>query len=167
MSTETRPISPNSFAQAIEDLPLENLYTKAFEINNSVGHLERSNETLQEYSDSLKNDENLDAETRQYGDKDCLEAIKENEIVIERQQERVRLLKAEVERRGQRWHEAEPKEKEPANGEGAQTAGPGNGNTTASSTQAPAPARLSDQELRRQMEIRLAEDAGDDGGMHL
>ncbi|KAK5955849.1 hypothetical protein OHC33_003490 [Knufia fluminis] len=165
MSSETRPISPNSFATAIEDLPVENLYTKAVEINNSVAHLERSNKTLQEYSDSLKDDESLDAETRQYGDRDCLEAIRENEVVIERQQERVRLLKAEVERRGQRWHEAEPKAKEASNGNSEQPVSSGNG--TAAATNTPAPNRLTDDELRRQMEERLAQDGGDDEGMHL
>lgn len=165
MTSEARPVSPNSFAAAIEDLPVENLYTKAVEINNSVAHLERSNRTLQEYSDSIKNDESLDAETRQYGDKDCLEAIRENEVVIERQQERVRLLKAEVERRGQRWHEAEPKETETSNGHTNQTADTGSRNVTASSTQAPA--RLTDEELRRQMEGRFGEDAGDGEGIHL
>jgi len=165
MSTETRPISPNSFATAIEDLPVENLYTKAVEINNSVAHLERSNRALQEYSDSLKNDESLDAETRQYGDKDCIEAIKENEVVIERQQERVRLLKAEVERRGQRWHEAEPKEKGTSNGNEEPARGSDNG--TAAATDTPAPTRLTDEELRRQIEERLAQDGGEDEGMHL
>ena len=165
MSSDTRPISPHSFAQAIEDLPVENLYTKAFEINNSVLHLEQSNKTLQEYSDSIKNDESLDAESRQYGDKDCLEAIRENEVVIERQQERVRLLKAEVERRGQRWHEAEPKEKEGSNGRSEQPTAPSSGNAAASDVQVPA--RLTDEEIRRQMELRLAQDAGDEEGMHL
>lgn len=115
MSREARPISPTRFAQAIEDLPLENIYMKAHEINNSVMHLRQSNAQLQEYSDSIKNDESLDAESRQYGDKDCLEAIEENKVVIERQLGRISLLKAEVERRGGRWHEGEmDSEKDPA-----------------------------------------------------
>ncbi|RMZ75356.1 hypothetical protein DV738_g5522, partial [Chaetothyriales sp. CBS 135597] len=43
------PISAASFAQAIEDLPMENLYAKASEINNSIAHLQRSNAELKEY----------------------------------------------------------------------------------------------------------------------
>ena len=54
MTSEARPVSPNSFAAAIEDLPVENLYTKAVEINNSVAHLERSNRTLQETQIALR-----------------------------------------------------------------------------------------------------------------
>lgn len=108
MSSETRPISPHSFAQAIEDLPLENIYGKAYEINNSIAHLQQSNKVLQEYSDSIKEDASLDAGVRAEGDKDCLDAIRENEVVIGRQRDRVRLLKAEVERRGQLWHEVDP-----------------------------------------------------------
>lgn len=150
MSAETRPISPNSFAQAIEDLPVENLYSKAFEINNSIAHLEKSNQSLQEYSDSIKNDNTLSPDVRSEGDKDCLEAIEDNQVVIARQRERVQLLKAEVERRGQRWHEADPNPVRPSNG----TAPP---QTTA---------RLSDDELRRQLEAQLAEQS-DDEGMHL
>lgn len=164
MSAEAQPISPASFAKAIEDLPVENLYAKAFEINNSVAHLEKSNKLLQEYSDSIKNDQNLDAATRSDGDKDCLEAIKENEIVIKRQQERVGLLKAEVERRGQRWHEADPHDTaEASNGD---TEHSGTADVPAANPTQPAASRLTDEELRRQLESRLAEDGGDEG-LHL
>lgn len=161
MSAETRPISPNTFAQAIEDLPVENLYSKAFEINNSIAHLVKSNQSLQEYSDSIKNDTNLSPEVRAEGDKDCLEAIEENQIVITRQRERVQLLKAEVERRGQRWHEADPEEVKPTNGTTAQPA-ESDGRSIPSQT----PSRLNDEELRQQLEARLA-DQSDDEGMHL
>jgi len=166
MTSETRPISPNSFATAIEDLPVETLYSKAVEINNSVAHLGRSNWMLQEYSDSIKNDQSLDAETRQHGDKDCLEAIRENEVVIERQQERVRLLKAEVERRGQRWHEAEPKERGTSNGSTDQTASAGSRDVPVPRIQTST--HLTDAELRRQIRARLREGDNDDAeGMHL
>lgn len=161
MSSETRPISPASFVRAIEDLPLENIYAKAYEINNSVAHLEKSNAVLQEYSDSIKNDTNLDAATRAGGDKDCLEAIQENAIVIERQNERVRLLKAEVERRGQLWHEAEPKEAEHT------TSGNGATSAAAPQTSAPVSNRLTDDELRRQLAERMGEDEDEEGGLQL
>lgn len=156
MSAEARPISPSSFSRAIEDLPVENIYSKAFEINNSVAHLQQSNKLLQEYSDSIKNDQSLDPSTRAGGDKDCLDAIKENEIVIKRQQERVRLLKAEVERRGQLWHELDPdRNNGSVNGGGADV------------MTAQAPARLTDDELRQQLEARMPQDADDEDGLHL
>jgi len=121
---------------------------------------------LQEYSDSIKNDQSLDAETRQHGDKDCLEAIRENEVVIERQQERVRLLKAEVERRGQRWHEAEPKERGTSNGSTDQTASAGSRDVPVPRIQTST--HLTDAELRRQIRARLREGDNDDAeGMHL
>lgn len=121
MSSETRPISPHSFAQAIEDLPLENIYGKAYEINNSIAHLQQSNKVLQEYSDSIKEDASLDPGVRAEGDKDCLDAIRENEVVIGRQRDRVRLLKAEVERRGQLWHEVDPDSREKGEESGVNT----------------------------------------------
>ena len=95
MSHEARPISPARFASALEDLPLANLYSKAFEIRNSIAHLQRSNEELQAYSDDQPG-----------GDAECLEAIRENEVVVERMRERVGLVKREVVKRGATWHEA-------------------------------------------------------------
>jgi hypothetical protein len=95
MSSEARPISPTQFASAIEDLPLENLYSKVFEIQNSVAHLERSNRELEEYSDSVG------------GDVDCAAAVRENQEVVGRMKDRIELVKKEVERRGQKWHGGE------------------------------------------------------------
>ena len=134
MSAETRPISPASFAKALEDLPIENIYSKVHEINNSIAHLKNSNKLLQEYSDSTKNDESLDAETRADGDKDSLDAIRENTVVVERQQDRVRLLKAEVERRGQRWHEIDPDESKHAINGNSEVPANGDDNGNAGST---------------------------------
>ena len=169
MSAETRPISPASFAKALEDLPIENIYSKVHEIDNSVAHLKNSNKLLQEYSDSIKSDETLDAETRAVGDKDCLDAIRENTAVVERQQDRVRLLKAEVERRGQRWHEIDPDEpKETTNGGNEVTTNGSNDGPASAATSTPGPARLTDDELRRQLEARMAEQGDDeDDGLHL
>lgn len=167
MSAEARPISASQFAEAVQDLPVENLYSKAYEINNSIAHLRQSNKLLQEYSDSIRDDASLNPTTRSEGDKDCLDAIKENELVIERQSERVQLLKAEVERRGGRWHEAEPEGKDNhANGnEGPATNDEGVTTTTTAATNNPG--RLTDDELRHQLEARMNEDNGDEGGMHL
>lgn len=167
MSAGTRPISPSRFIEAIKDLPIENIYAKAHEIENSVAHLERSNAQLQEYSDSIKNDTSLEENVRAEGDKDCLDAIRENNIVISRQLDRVDLLKQEVERRGARWHEAEPRRETVTNGV------PTNGHTTGEVANAPAApppstgGRLTDEELRRRLEEQMGGDEDDDGGMHL
>lgn len=164
MSATAPPISPFQFSLAIRDLPLENLYAKAAEINNSIAHLERSNASLREYSDSIRNDGNLSGETREeVGDRECMEAVRENEIVIERQRERVGLLRGEVERRGRVWHESGEGE---VNGEDAGEVGRGGSGGAGGRG-----GRLTDEELRRQMEERMAGDeeegGGGEGGMHL
>ena len=157
MSHEARPISPISFARALEELPISNLYSKAFEINNSIAHLERSNEELQAYSD-----------TQPSGDSDCLEAIRENVVVIVRMMERIEMVKNEVEKRGGRWHEAG------ADGEGAKENGvngavDGDGEHEEEVVQdAGRPqlgGRLDDEELQRQLAERMGED--EEEGMHL
>jgi hypothetical protein len=139
MSAEVRPISPTQFAAALEDLPVENLYAKVFELRNSVAHLQRSNQELEQYSQSVG------------GDADCVEAMRENEEVISRMNARIELVKKEVERRGQRWHE-----------------GTVNGETEAEVT---ASNRLDDEQLRTQLEERMLDededDDEDDDGVHL
>ncbi|KAL9619143.1 MAG: hypothetical protein Q9160_006232 [Pyrenula sp. 1 TL-2023] len=95
MSATTAPISPHAFALALETLPLPSLYAKAAELRNSIAHLSRSNAELQSYSDSVGGG----------GDPDCQEAIVENLEVTRRMGERIEMLRAEVERRGARWHE--------------------------------------------------------------
>jgi hypothetical protein len=181
MSHEARPISPVRFASALEDLPLANLYSKAFEIRNSIAHLQRSNEELQAYSDSQHG-----------GDTDCLEAIRENEVVIERMRERVGLLKREVEKRGGRWHEADAEvdgvSREEGDGEVTENGhasgvmdgeqglnGEAIQESETSRAEHPGRAdgdgpreaggRLNDEELRRRMLERM--DENDEDGMHL
>ena len=160
MSSEARPITAAAFASALTDLPVENLYAKAFELNNSIAHLEHSNTQLKEYSDSIKNDSSLAEDVRREGDQDCEDAIKENDVVIARQRERIGLLRAEVERRGGRWHEAGGEER--PNGHVEE----GEEETV---TGRMAGGRLTDEELRRRLEERMgAGDDDDDGdGMHL
>lgn len=180
MSHEARPISPARFASALEDLPLANLYSKALEIRNSIAHLQRSNGELQEYSDSQPS-----------GDADCLEAMRENEIVIERMKERVELVKREVERRGGRWHEADveadglngksdgeavengyvngalDEDQGPEEGavQGHQHGQTGDSQMADDGGQRLVGGRLDDEELRRRMLDRMGED--EDEGMHL
>ncbi|MCJ1226024.1 hypothetical protein MMC12_002673 [Toensbergia leucococca] len=89
MSSTATPIDPRRFAEAITALPLSNLHFKATEIWNSISHLRSSNEQLKEFADE--------------GDLDCTETVRENLGVIERMDERIELLKMEVERRGFMW----------------------------------------------------------------
>ena len=163
MSAEATPISAAQFALAIQDLPVENIYSKAHEIRNSICHLERSNQQLKAYIDSIKTDTSLPEDTRQEGDKDCSDAIHENAIVINRQKERIDLLKQEVERRGGRWHEADNGGK--VNGSSEESVPNGEAQATSRGTGG---GRLTDDELRRQMMERMAEDDNnEDEGMHL
>ncbi|OAX81414.1 hypothetical protein ACJ72_04242 [Emergomyces africanus] len=96
MSATATPITPQAFAEALKSLPLSSLYAKASELRNSIAHLQRSNDELARY---------MAEETPDGRDKDCEEAIQENEVVMLRMQERIELVKAEVEGRGQRWSE--------------------------------------------------------------
>jgi hypothetical protein len=99
MSNEATPISPTRFAAALKDLPLSTLHLKAAEIRNSIAHLDYSNEQLKPFANGTE----PSSEGRP--DQDCIDAIKENEIVIGRMQERIALLRAEVEGRGSSWLE--------------------------------------------------------------
>ncbi|KAJ9668535.1 hypothetical protein H2201_001176 [Coniosporium apollinis] len=107
MSATSNPIPPERFAAALTELPLGSLHAKAAELRNSIAHLRRSNEQLAPYARD--------------GDRECADAIQENEEVISRMEERVALLKAEVEGRGMMWVEVGEDKKEDgeraANGE--------------------------------------------------
>ena len=91
MSATATPIPPARFAAALRDLPLSSLHAKAAELRNSIAHLLSSNEELKPFAEA--------------GDKDCAEAIMENEEVIQRMEERISLLRIEVEGRGMKWVE--------------------------------------------------------------
>lgn len=93
MSSTSTPIPLHRFAEAIRGLPLSNLHLKATELQNSIIHLESSNQQLEPSADD--------------GDQICFDAIKENLEVIGRMRERISLLKREVERRGFLWEEEE------------------------------------------------------------
>lgn len=94
MSVSAAPIPLERFAEAIAELPLGNLHTKAAELRNSIAHLVSSNEQLQEYAND--------------GDRDCADAIRENQEVIGRMETRITLLRNEVENRGFLWGEEDP-----------------------------------------------------------
>ena len=170
MSATSIPIHPHRFAEALVDLPLSNLHLKAAELRNSISHLQSSNSELRTFAEA--------------GDVDCAEAMSENLQVIGRMEERISLLRQEVERRGFRWDGDGPEIGVP-NG-GSQEAGEGtqdhddirrtNGQANLGDDQrrrdqtAHQGGNLSDQDLSRLLRERLDED-GDasmsDGGVHL
>ncbi|KAK1989952.1 hypothetical protein LX36DRAFT_593669 [Colletotrichum falcatum] len=194
-SADTTPISPARFAEALRDLSLPTLHLKALEIRNSVLHLRYSNAQLRPYAEGAAT--TLDAADASAGrpDPDCVDAIRENEAVIDRMDERLRIIRREVEGRGHSWDDFRSKEEvDIAAGQGA--AAPADNSPhpawldgtfqmgtirNGEIRMDPAPARptpqpggrLSDEELRRAMEERmrdLGHDEGDEdegGGMHL
>ncbi|GAB7350905.1 hypothetical protein MBLNU459_g1419t1 [Dothideomycetes sp. NU459] len=116
----------------------------------------------------------------------CKDAMFENLVVIGRMNERIQLLRAEVERRGMRWADAEVEERTmtDANGEGvngvggssSSSGGGGGGGVemfVGGSAQRQAPrapsGTLTDEELRARLLERLGDDdeAGEDDGVHL
>ncbi|CAI7594447.1 unnamed protein product [Penicillium crustosum] len=92
MSTEALPITPGAFAEAIKELPIAVLYSKVSELTNSIAHLHRSNAELQS-NDSEEEKKELEG------------YVAENEGVAVSMNERIALLKTEVENRGQPWIE--------------------------------------------------------------
>src|SRR5205814_2113918 len=98
MSSMTTPITPQRFAAALTDLPLSSLYLKAAELRNSIAHLDYSNEQLRPFADG--SEPSLGGTP----DPECADAIRENEAVIARMEERIRLVRREVEEvRGLPW----------------------------------------------------------------
>ena len=156
MSSTSAPISLHRFAEAITDLPFSNLHFKAAEIRNAIAHLESSNQELQVFADE--------------GDQDCADAVRENREVVRRMEERVLLLKREVEKRGYIWGEDEGKE---ANSDGdtemsdveRQTLGGAEENRQGAH---PSVGRLGDEELSRRLREPMQERGQeDDDGVHL
>lgn len=161
MSADALPISPARFAEALTSLPLGNLFLKAAELRNSIAHLQSSNDQLKPYADE--------------GDRDCAEAITENVEVIGRMEERIRLLKAEVEGRGAKWDEDADvgtngkKEEEGGDEDEDDEMEEVNGHVETNGTGTTERPRLTDEELARRLRERMDEDMGDDDndGVHL
>ncbi|OQD63285.1 hypothetical protein PENPOL_c010G08887 [Penicillium polonicum] len=97
MSTEALPITPGAFAEAIKELPIAVLYSKVSELTNSIAHLHRSNAELRAFLTESNDPEEEKKELEGY--------IAENEDVAVSMNERITLLKTEVENRGQPWIE--------------------------------------------------------------
>ncbi|GIJ84104.1 hypothetical protein Asppvi_002940 [Aspergillus pseudoviridinutans] len=97
MPEESRPITLEAFAEAIKELPLSAVYAKVSEIRNSIAHLRRSNSELRAFIDESCESESDKRELEGY--------IAENEGVIANMNERIGLLKTEIEHRGELWIE--------------------------------------------------------------
>ncbi|KAK3694089.1 hypothetical protein B0T22DRAFT_61133 [Podospora appendiculata] len=115
MSTDTQPISPARFAEAIADLPLSSLHLKVLELRNNIAHLDYSNEQLRPFAEGTQTalsstSSDSPEQQQQQPDPDCVEAIRENEQVIARMNQRIQLVRAEVEKRGVSWTEFQSKE---------------------------------------------------------
>ncbi|KAK1837221.1 hypothetical protein QBC39DRAFT_271394 [Podospora conica] len=98
----TDPIPPSKFASALLDLPLSTLHLKVLELRNSIAHLDYSNEQLQPFANPTPDPSATDAPVPA-PDPVCVEAIAENTVVIARMQERLGLVRVEVEKRGVEW----------------------------------------------------------------
>ncbi|KAI1116801.1 hypothetical protein F5Y14DRAFT_34075 [Nemania sp. NC0429] len=108
MSSETQPISPARFVEALKELPASSLALKVLELRNSIAHLDYSNEELRPFAEGTKptlDQQRGNASEVGQPDQDCKDAIAENEAVIARMQERIELIRAEVEGRGLSWRE--------------------------------------------------------------
>lgn len=102
MSAESQPINPTAFAEAITELPLESLHAEAAKLQNDINKLLESNAAL-EAEKAVETEE---------GVKFLDEVIVENEGVVKSKEERIGLLKVEVEKRGQVWIEPGKKDEE-------------------------------------------------------
>ncbi|KAI4869957.1 hypothetical protein F4820DRAFT_404678 [Hypoxylon rubiginosum] len=191
MSSE-QPINPARFAEALKDLPSESLALKVAELRNSIAHLDYSNAELKPYAEGRAPTLDQQGGPAQ-PDQDCIDAIAENEAVIARMQERIELIRKEVEGRGLSWREfqGKPDEEEAEAGTAAGSSSDAadasnltngvNGHATNGEAEHPAwrdgtfqagtlaQLSLEDRELLRQLESRLPPDDDEDqeGGMHL
>ncbi|EME49332.1 hypothetical protein DOTSEDRAFT_68193 [Dothistroma septosporum NZE10] len=154
VSSASQPMSPALFAEAIKELPLDTLYAKAAELQNSISHLLDSNIQMKPFADE--------------GDADCKEAIEENDVVIKRFEERIELCKKEAENRGLGWsaHGSNTEEVPEANGHAEEVV---MGSASVMEREAPQTGQLrgllTDEEIRRQMDALVGEDEED--GVHL
>ncbi|KAJ5684771.1 uncharacterized protein N7477_001116 [Penicillium maclennaniae] len=101
MSSESLPINPAAFAEAIKELPLSAVHSKLLELRNSIAHLHRSNAEMRLFLAESEETEEEKKELQSY--------VEENEGVVVSMSERVELIKTELENRGKPWIENEEK----------------------------------------------------------
>lgn len=155
MSAESTPITAARFAAALNDLPISSLYAKHAELTNSVTHLESSNKQLEDFA-------------RDNDDRDCYEALLENRQVMKNFNERMELIKKEVEEiRGLPWrpqNEGEVRKEEGAIGLNGAT--PTQNGTEISASTAPAALHASSA-VRGQTNGSATQTSDDEEGVHL
>ena len=106
MSADTQPISPARFAAALKDLSISMLHLKVLEIRNSIAHLQYSNDQLRPFAQGSATAVSPPSTESAEPDQDCVDAIRENEQVIDRMTERLAIIRIEVEdERGVSWTE--------------------------------------------------------------
>jgi hypothetical protein len=119
MSADTTPIAPARFASAIKDLSVGMLHLKVLEIRNSIAHLQYSNDQLKPFAEGTSVALGGESTSSAEPDQDCIDAIKENEVVIDRMAERLAIVRAEVEDRGISWTEFQSQDEAAAAGAAA------------------------------------------------
>lgn len=149
MSADSRPITAARFAAALTELPISALYAKHAELANSITHLESSNKQLEDFA-------------RENDDRDCYEALLENRQVMNNFNERMDLIRKEVEEvRSLPWRpkdEGEARIEEGAIGLNG-TAPTQNGTSTTSSAQP--------QTTQEQSNSTLAQTGEEEDGVYL
>lgn len=110
MSADTAPISSSRFSTALKELSVEVLQLKVLEIRNSIAHLQYSNDQLKPFAEGNAVATDSSQTSPSEPDQDCIDAIRENEQVIDRMAERIALIRVEVEERGVSWNEFQSKE---------------------------------------------------------
>lgn len=116
MSSEAQPITSARFGEALKELPSSSLALKVLELRNSIAHLDYSNAELKPFAEGTASaisgggNSNDNNNNQQQPDQDCIDAIAENEAVIRSMQERIALIRTEVESRGLDWREFQGKE---------------------------------------------------------
>lgn len=98
MSADTTPISLGRFAAALKDLSIDTLHLKVIEIRNAIAHLRYSNDQLQPFADGTASADEPPCQI-------SIDAIRENEDIIDRMAERIAVVRIEVEDRGVSWTE--------------------------------------------------------------
>jgi len=170
MSHEALPIDRVRFSEALESIPVDALYAKVAELRNNMDHLRYSNEQMVPFADEGDQGKSRHVrcphKTLSDLEQDCKDAMYENLVVISRMNERIQLLRVEVEKRGMTWSEADVQTPQVSenmvNGYSAPT--------TQTQSSQPQSGHLTDDQLRAQLEARLAQDTQDnqeEEGLHL
>lgn len=95
MSSDTKPIAPEAFSIAIQELTDDNLHSIRSQLLLSISKLSETNEMLKVEIENADSTDEARADVALYS-----ETIEENNEVIGNQRQRVDMLDAEYKRRG-------------------------------------------------------------------